>query len=357
MTARGSSARPGECYKGFVMYKRLFFIAFIVAVLSGCSNPVQLTVYHQWPFDGTEAKRRQEETAKTLGWPVEKEIDLGGGVKMKMVLIPAGEFVMGSPETEVGHSEDGGPQAKVVFKKPFYMGATDITKDQFAVFVRDTGYTTYAEKSVAADWGDYLLCFSPEGIRALIPQNKNLNWKSPGFEQAGDHPVVNVSLDDAKAFCAWLGKKEGREYRLPTEAEWEYACRAGTATPFNTGETISTDQANYYGEDAYGRGSERETRKRTTPVRNFPPNAWGLYDMHGNVMQWCEHPFSKGNYIDGPAADPTGPAYGNILVWRGSNFLEGSLSCRSANRTGFIFLAHNCLGFRVVMVAAGAKAS
>src|SRR5262249_11255020 len=130
-----------------------------------------------------------------------------------------------------------------------------------------------------------------------------------------NRPVDGVSWEDCQEFCMKLSKLEGKVYRLPTEAEWEFACRAGTTTPFATGPTISTDHANFDGTYIYEGGKKGVYRKATTPVGSFPPNAWGLCDMHGNVWEWCSDLY--GPYPDGDITDPIGPATGEDRVLRG----------------------------------------
>jgi formylglycine-generating enzyme required for sulfatase activity len=145
-------------------------------------------------------------------------------------------------------------------------------------------------------------------------------------------PVETVSWDDCQEFVEELGRKTGKRFVLPTEAEWEHAARAGTTTPFHFGETISTDQANYDGNSAYGKGSKGVYRKTTTPVGSFPPNAWGLFDMHGNVWEWCEDWY--GPYASGDIKDPQGGRKGTARVLRGGSWIGGPLMCRSAFRRG-----------------------
>jgi formylglycine-generating enzyme required for sulfatase activity len=157
-----------------------------------------------------------------------------------------------------------------------------------------------------------------------------MNWRTLDFTQTESHPVVYVSWNDAKAFCEWLSKKNGRRFRLPTEAEWEYACRAGTATPFHTGSTISTDMANYDGGDSYGDGPRGICRESTVEVGRFKPNAWGLHDMHGNVCEWCAD-FSA-DYPLYTEKDPRGPVSGDMRVARGGGFYDGAGEIRSAFR-------------------------
>jgi formylglycine-generating enzyme required for sulfatase activity len=141
-------------------------------------------------------------------------------------------------------------------------------------------------------------------------------------------PVEQVSWDDAKEFCRKLSQKEGKEYRLPTEAEWEYACRAGTTTPFHFGETISTDQANHNGD--FGR--KGINRRRPMPVGSFAANAWGLYDMHGNMCQWCEDWYDPKYYENSPIINPLNNSKGQYRVVRGGSWLNSPSLCRSAFR-------------------------
>jgi formylglycine-generating enzyme required for sulfatase activity len=141
-----------------------------------------------------------------------------------------------------------------------------------------------------------------------------------------------------------LREKDNKLYRMPTEAEWEYACRAGTTTPFYFGETISTDRANYKGTFIYGSEQQEVYRQKTTPVGCFPANAWGLHDMHGNVWQWCQDRYSETYYAKSPVEDPQGPADGNHRVIRGGCWGAIASSCRSATR----YFQGDRIGFRVV---------
>jgi formylglycine-generating enzyme required for sulfatase activity len=237
------------------------------------------------------------------------KIDLGDGVTMKLVRLPAGEFVMGSPASEEWRDDDEGPQHRVRITRPFYMGATEVTQAQY------------------------------EAVMGTNPSH----FKGP------QNPAEQVSWSDAAEFCRRLGAKAGMTVRLPTEAEWEYACRAGTNTPFHFGNTISTDQANYDGNYVYGSGRKGVYRGRTTPVGSFPPNTWGLHDMHGNVWEWCQDWY--GPYGVGPAADPQGPSNGEVRVLRGGSWCDHPGDLRSANRAGSNpALTFSDLGFRVAAV-------
>jgi formylglycine-generating enzyme required for sulfatase activity len=183
--------------------------------------------------------------------------------------VPAGGFMMGSPDGEGGESER--PQHKITVKRRFAIGIAPITRGEFASFVEATNFE--------------------------IDEGVGKSWRNPGFDQRDDHPVVLVSWHDAKAYVSWLREESGKAYRLLSEAEWEYCCRAGTTTKYNTGNTISAKQANF---DAKG----------TTSVSKFPPNPWGIYDMHGNVWEWCEDNW-HGSYKGKPPTDGS--------VWRGGS--------------------------------------
>ena len=190
-------------------------------------------------------------------------VDLGGWVKLEMVLIPAGEFLMGSPDSDKDARDDEKPQHHVRITKPFYLGTYHVTQRQFRWFVSETGYRTDAEKRenpARYDWNPHKNAFD---------FNEDYSWRNVGFELTEEHPVVCVSWNDAVAFCKWLSGKEGKTYRLPTEAEWEYACRAGTTTRYYSGDDPET------------------LAKVGNVVGKFNPNAFGLYDMHGTTWQWC----------------------------------------------------------------------
>ena len=226
---------------------------------------------------------------------------------------------MGSPESEAERS-DYESQHKVTLSKGFFMGVHPITREQFATFVEITGYKTQAER----EGGAYIWTGKKWELVAAS------NWRSPGFEQTNDHPVVCVSWNDAVAFAKWLADRENKAVRLPTEAEWEYACRAGTTTPFHFGVTISPHQANYNSNHTYGTGKKGVYRQKTTPVGSFPPNALGLFDMHGNVWEWCQDWF--GDYPHNDVVDPQGPDSGENRVGRGGSWPEAPRRCRSAYR-------------------------
>jgi formylglycine-generating enzyme required for sulfatase activity len=203
----------------------------------------------------------------------------------EMAIIPKGQFVMGSPAGEEGRGDEEGPQHSVAIGAPFALGRFAVTLGEFGAFVEATGHAM----------PDEMYTFENEKWET----RKGRSFRNPGFAQTPRHPVVGVSWDDAAAYCQWLKKTTGKDYRLPSEAEWEYACRAGSSTPFWWGSSISTDDANYDGNYTYGGGKTGQYRKATAPVESFKPNPWGLYQVHGNVWEWCADPWHK-NYRGAP---------------------------------------------------------
>jgi formylglycine-generating enzyme required for sulfatase activity len=252
-------------------------------------------------------------------------------IGMKLKLIPAGSFMMGSPKDEKDRREDEGPQHRVRITKPFYLGVYTVTQKQY--------------KEVR---GENPSWFSKEG------GGRN-RVKDEG--STDDFPVENVSWHDAKKFCAKLSarakeKKAGRVYRLPTEAEWEYACRAGTTTPFHFGKSASSRQANFYGYAPYGGAARGPNLERTCKVGSYKPNAWGLYDMHGNVWQWCADWYEEDYYKKSDKEDPKGPKGRGARVLRGGAWDHYGRICRAALRNwGPPVVRQNGVGFRVVVVA------
>lgn len=224
---------------------------------------------------------------------------------IEWIEIPAGTFMMGSPTDEAGRksNEIQHPVTLSAFKISKY----EITFEQFDLFCEDTG----REKPHDAGWG-----------------RKN-------------RPVINVNWHDAKAFADWMG------CRLPTEAEWEYACRAGTTTPFNTGNNLTTSQANYNGNFPYENNPKGEFCAKTLPIGSFAPNAWGIYDMHGNVWEWCSDWFD--DYPETAQTNPEGPASGTFRVFRGGGWRNYAQICRSAFRFNYFPDYHHFnIGFRLV---------
>jgi formylglycine-generating enzyme required for sulfatase activity len=245
--------------------------------------------------------------------------DLGNGVSLEMVAIPGGTFIMGSPENEEGYHSSQSPQHQVTVP-PFFMGKYPVTQKQW--------------QAVAA----------LEKVKIDLESN-------PSRFKGNSLPVESVSWDDAQEFCARLSQKTSKAYRLPSEAEWEYACRAGTTTPFYFGETISTDLANYCGDYTYGNGVKGEYRKQTTDVRKFPANSFGLYDMCGNISEWCEDEWHE-NYINAPS---DGSAWldgsnNDLRLLRGGSWNSYPRYCRSTDRIGISRDGrYKPLGFRLAI--------
>ncbi len=224
---------------------------------------------------------------------------------MKFAWIPPGNFMMGSPKEEKERKPDE-TQHNVSLTKGFYMGVHTVTQEQW----------------------------------------KEIMAKNPSkFQGDKNLPVEQVSWDDCQEFINKLRQRDKRPYRLPSEAEWEYACRAGTTTPFHFGASLSTDQANYNGKYVYDAGKKGIYREKTMPVGTFPANPWGLYDMHGNVWQWCQDWFDE--YPQKAVTDPQG-LKGESRVLRGGSWIDNPLECRSAYRGGSRpQLRHSLVGFRL----------
>jgi formylglycine-generating enzyme required for sulfatase activity len=278
-------------------------------------------------------------------------------VGMRLVLLPKGRFRMGSPDGELGRDGDEGPVHEVELTRPFYLSAHTVTVGQFKQFVKATGYRTEAETDGRGGNG-----FDPV-TRKVGNNQPRFNWKEVGWPQTDRHPVVNVSWNDATKFCEWLSKKERKTYRLPTEAEWEYACRASTATRYWSGDADESlkGSANIADQSLQARmgpgvGAQcvpwDDGHPFTAPVGRFRPNPWGLYDMHGNVFQWCHDWLDTNYYRTSPPADPPGPANGTRRVYRGGSWNSNPRGARSAYRLWGAPSERSCrLGFRVACEA------
>ena len=236
---------------------------------------------------------------------------LGSGAILDMVAIPGGSFKMGSPSTETGRSNNEGLQHNVNIS-PFFMGKYEVTQEQY---------------------------------QAVMGNN-------PSDFKGAKRPVENVNWDDAVKFCQKLSEKTGKTYRLPSEAEWEYACRAGTTTPFYFGDTITPDLVNYNGNNPYGAAPKVLYRQQTTDVGSFPPNPFGLYDMHGNVWERCSdkcHDNYSGAPTDGSSWE-TGTD--NNRVRRGGSWYDDAVYCRSAIRLRYSAGSRfRGIGFRVAVAS------
>lgn len=315
-------------------------------------------------------------------------------VGMTLVRLSQGEFEMGlldehrlklehkasAYQREI-HDFVEKPSFPVRLSRDYSIGQTEVTVSQFRAFVDATGYRTDAEKAGEA-W-----VFQPDAEDPLdrFAIVKGASWKEPGFDQNDNHPVTCVSLHDALAFCQWLSKKEGMTYRLPTEAEWEYACRAGTRSSYFSGENPDSVYAvgNVADATLYALHPEDVIRQRvvrlkpgdgdgfafTSPAKSFKPNAWSLYDTHGNVWEWCSDKYSDRYYDDmlaeartkgtrtkpEPIVDPQGPQdtpkhqHGDWRSLRGGSWYVAPLQCRSSVRAfAESHDAFSYIGFRVV---------
>ena len=230
------------------------------------------------PFDFNQAQEAQQALAKTLGLAVETTVDLGRGVNLAMILIPQGKFMMGSPFSEPGHKSDEA-QHQVVLSRPYFIGKNEVTQEQWEAVMGD----------------------------------------NPSQTKGAKLPVTNISWNDCQNFISKLNAKTESNYRLPTEAEWEYACRSGSKSAYSVGDKITKNDANY--ENAKG-GAK--------PVGSYKPNAFGLYDMHGNVWEFCSDWY--GAYSPGKSLDPMGVNNGRDHVLRGGSFFVDGLLLRSSTR-------------------------
>lgn len=241
---------------------------------------------------------------------------------LEMIAIPAGTFIMGTPDGEKGDFTGSDKPQRLVKVNSFYLSKYPITQKQWQIV-------------------------------ANIPKiNRDLN-PNPSHFQGDNLPVDSISWYDAIEFCERLARATGRNYRLPSEAQWEYACRAGTTTPFYFGATLTSEFANYYAiKFPYAVERESEFRAKTTPVGSFPPNAFGLYDLHGSLYEWCADPWHR-NYKNAPNDDQVWPADPNSTgnryrVLRGGGWGTELRECRSASRGQFSpDNRYSVLGFRI----------
>ncbi|MBX7218658.1 MAG: SUMF1/EgtB/PvdO family nonheme iron enzyme [Blastocatellia bacterium] len=237
---------------------------------------------------GTVASRRQGEARSY-------QEELAGGVSLEMTAIPGGTFLQGAPPTEKERKKDEGPPHEVTLP-PFFLSRYEVTQ---------------------AQW------------KAVMGYN-------PSYFKGDDLPVEQVNWNEVVEFCERLSQKTGRFYRLPTESEWEYAARSGTGTPFSLGQTITPAWVNFNGNYPYALAANGEYRQKTMPCGSFPPNPWGLYDMHGNVWEWCQDWFDEAYYQRPPPLSLRGPVTGTVRAYRGGGFDYPATDCRSAYRYGTI---------------------
>ncbi|MFO0810192.1 MAG: SUMF1/EgtB/PvdO family nonheme iron enzyme [Gemmataceae bacterium] len=250
------------------------------------------------------------------GQPLVPDLDLGGGVTMKFVFIPSGEFLMGAPDGEKDAEDGEKPQHWVRITKGFYMGIFEVTQEQY------------------------------EAVMAANPSSHKVHNTNLDTRQ---FPVENVSWENADRFCDKLTLKTGKRIALPTDAEWEYACRAGTTTPFHWGTSLNGTQANCLGEHPYATTAKGPSLRRPCKVGSYEPNPWGLYDMHGNVFEWCRDCYDPDFYKKHTLfVDPFNQADGWRVV-RSGGYGSGGVGCRAALRHGVTPWEHyGHVGFRVL---------
>ena len=272
--------------------------------IGGLSQPDHLVA----PFNKQAAQAAQQAWARHLRADAATTNSIG----MKLTLIPAGEFLMGSPDEEEDRS-DGETEHRVWIRKPFFLGVYEVTQAEYKrVMGTNPSYFSSAGRG-------------KESVSGL---------------DTSRFPVELVSWDDAAEFCRKLSslpeeRAARRTYRLPTEAEWEYACRAGTTSPFHFGSQLNGEQANSDGGYPYGTTDKGPDLERTTTVGSYAPNAFSLYDMHGNVYEWCQDWYDVQYYATSPSADPKGPSSGSSRVLRGGSWGSSAWYCRSAARVRY----------------------
>ncbi|MCY2991565.1 MAG: SUMF1/EgtB/PvdO family nonheme iron enzyme [Planctomycetota bacterium] len=299
------------------------------------------------PFDAEQAKRHQQAWANYLEIQVEQTNSIG----MKLVLIPPGEFDMGSSEDEIRQAQNEArqldaeawvyekiaseaPRHHVRITSPFRLGETEVTVRQFRTFVDQRGYTTDAEKGGGGGGRS-----APD---APMSSGREFTWRDLGGIASGDdYPVVNVSWNDAIEFCRWLSSKEETGYRLPTEAEWEFACRAGSTTRYFCGD--DDEPLTKYA--WHGKNSGWNAH----PVGSLAPNPFSLFDMIGSINEWCSDNYGGGYYDQSPPDDPRGPTTGECRITCGGAWNSANFQSQCASRNWFLpSHAHFYNGFRVV---------
>ena len=294
---------------------------------------------------------------------------------MPLVRVPAGEFMMGSDETPDSLAadypqydrerflklNDEAPVHRVRITRDFFFGKTEVTVGQFRRFIEQSGYVPESVRDGTGGYG-YNRDYDPEkSVRgdAFEGRDPKYSWRNPGFAQTDDHPVTNVTWNDAVAMAKWLSEKEGVRYRLPTEAEWEYACRAGTRTRYSSGNDPRSlfVVANVFDADAAVNWEKwkgyavplHDGYAFTAPVASFAPNAFGLYDMHGNVWEWTSDWHGEDYYAKSPVDDPQGPESGRVHVRRGGSWHTWPFYARSAFRNwNTPQTRYTLVGFRLV---------
>jgi formylglycine-generating enzyme required for sulfatase activity len=259
---------------------------------------------------------------------------------------------------------DEAPAHTVRITQPFYMGATEVTVGQFRQFVAQSGYVPESIADGTGGYGynpQYDASKSKRGD-AFEGRDMRYSWQNPGFAQTDTHPVVNVTWGDAQAMAAWLSKKDGRNYHLPTEAQWEYAARGGTTTRYHCGDdpqcllkvanTFDASAKPFWPQFAANALGGDDGYPFTAPVASFAPNGFGLYDMHGNAWEWTQDWYGEDYYAMSPVDDPKGPDDGQVYVRRGGSWHTWSLYARSTYRNwNTPQTRYTLVGMRLVMDA------
>ena len=303
------------------------------------------------------------------------DTDVVNTLGMAFVRIPAGHFMMGSsvpvevlkdlyPDVALQRLQalaDEAPAHAVHITQPFYMARHEVTVGQFGAFLQRS---SHVPESIADGTGGYGYnpAYDPQASArgdAFEGRSTVYSWRNPGFAQSPEHPVVNVTWNDAQALARWLSQAEGRRYRLPTEAEWEYACRAGDAGQHaapaslrGTANVFDRDAAVHWPQWAPQAAPFHDGFAFTAPVEALAPNAFGLYDMVGNVWEWTGDWYGEGYYADSPARDPQGPAEGAVKVRRGGSWHTWPLYARCGYRNwNSLSTRYTLVGIRLVMEA------
>jgi formylglycine-generating enzyme required for sulfatase activity len=258
----------------------------------------------------------------------DRQSTVTNSIGMELVQLPAGRFWMGSPAEESERATDESPRHQVTLSQPGLMGRFEVTQRQF----------------------QHVMGHNPSRFQDT----------GPAAADAGDLPVENVSWREAVEFCRQLSARKeersaGREYRLPTEAEWEYACRAGTETATAFGPALGSNQANFDSSQPYGDAPRGQRLGRTNRVGSYAPNVFGLYDTHGNVWEWCSDYYQPDYYRQSPEHDPAGPTFGAFHVLRGGSWESPGSHCRSAYRNHFPDAQRSDIGFRVWCTISGSR--
>lgn len=325
-------------------------LALGLAVLAGCSTP--------------PAAQPPKTLRNSLG--------------MELVWIPAGEFTMGNLATAeqmqqhfAGYEarrlqdlQDETPAHRVRITRGFYMERTEVTVGQFRQFLAASGHVPESVADGTGGYG-YNPAYDPATTArgdAFEGRQPRYSWQNPGFAQTDAHPVVNITWHDAQALARWLSQQEGRSYRLPTEAEWEYACRAGSQTQFHSGDAPASlaAVANLFDQDAAVNWPRWQAQALpyadgfafTAPVAQFAANALGLHDMHGNAWEWTADWHADDYYAHAPVDDPQGPAEGEVRVRRGGSWHTWPLYARCSYRNwNAPSTRYTLVGMRLVMDA------